>query len=164
MKKLPVVVCRANHNGMWVSGELRLEDKTCTVSFLGTKKRYERYQVLQNVDDGARLSWFRWNKFHVVPAGAVACGDGVETFVARRRVGSNEASNTADATNIDGMLGFTHHVGKLDPKDGLGKISIVNEVMFTAVCVILSCAAPSGHAYHNNHAVLLLRPLRGFMI
>lgn len=134
MQKRPVVVCRANYDGMWVSGELRPEDKSCIVSFLGVKKSYERYQVLQNVDDGARLGWFRWNKYLVVPTGAVACGDGVETFVARRRAGSNEESNTADDTNIDGTVGFTYHIGKLDPKDGFGKISIVNEVMFIPVC------------------------------
>jgi hypothetical protein len=104
------------------------------VSFLGVKESYERYQVLQNVEDGARLGWFLWNKYLVVPTGAVACGDGVETFVARRRGGSNEESNTADDTNIDGTLGFTYHVGKLDPKDGFGKISIVNEVMLILVC------------------------------
>jgi hypothetical protein len=102
------------------------------VSFLGVKKAYERYQVLQNVENGARLGWFRWNKFHVVPTGAVACGDGVDTFVARHRVASNEESNTADDTNIDGTLGFTHHIGKLDPKEGLGRIGIVNEVMCLA--------------------------------
>jgi hypothetical protein len=115
---------------MWVSGELRPEDKSCIVSFLGVKKSYERYQVLQNVDDGARLSWSRWYKYSIVPTGAVACGDGVETFVARRRGGSNQESNTAYDTNIDGTPGFTYHIGKLDPKDGLGKISILNEVMF----------------------------------
>jgi len=134
VQKRPVVVCRANYDGMWVSGELRPEDKSCIVYFLGVKKSYEKYQVLQNVDDGARLGWIPWNKYHVVPTGAVACGDGVETFVARHRGGSNEESNTADDTNIDGTLGFTYHIGKLDPKDGFGKISIVNEVIIIPMC------------------------------
>lgn len=118
-KGRPVFVCRARHNGMWVSGELRPEEKSCIVSFLGTKKSYESYQVLVNVENGARLIWVRWNKFNVVPTGAVASGDGGESFVARHVV----ESNTADDT-----LGFTHHIGKLDPKDGLGRINIVNKV------------------------------------
>jgi hypothetical protein len=114
------VVCRASFNGMWVSGELRPEHKSCIVSFLGVKKGYERYQVLENVDNGSSLDWVRWNKFSQIPTGAVACGDDVETFIARRK----EESNT-----VDDMGGrFTHHIGKLDPKDGLGKISIVNKV------------------------------------
>jgi hypothetical protein len=123
---------------MWVSGELRPEDKSCIVSFLGVKKSYERYQVLQNVDDGARLGWFSWSRYGVLPTGAVACGDGVETFVARHRGGSNEESNTAYDTNIDGTLGYTYHIGKLDPKDGFGKISILNEVMFIPLWVCFS--------------------------
>jgi hypothetical protein len=154
---------------MWVSGELRPEDKSCIVSFLGVKKSYEKYQVLQNVDDGARLGWINWNKYHVVPTGAVACGDGVETFVARHRGGSNEESNTADDTNIDGTLGFTYHIGKLDPKDGFGKISIVNEVILIPVCLFLSVpiVGPSGSYSVRpiiTYGVLLVRPLRHVMI
>jgi Protein of unknown function (DUF3421). len=142
-----VLVCRANYNGMWVTGELHPEDKSCIVSFVGIKRSYEQYQVLQNVNDGGRLGWSSWDKYKVVPTGAVACGDGVETFVARRRGGSNEESNAADGSNIDGTPGFTYHVGKLDPKDGFGKISIVNEVMFIPVCAPFwpdRLLAPSG--------------------
>lgn len=118
--KKRVVVCRASYDGMWVSGELRPEQKSCVVSFLGAKKHYERYQVLENVDGGARVVWVSWNKFSVVPTGAVACGDGAGTFVARHRVESNVADDVGDH--------LTHHIGKLDPKDGLGKISVVNKV------------------------------------
>jgi hypothetical protein len=128
VKKRPVVVCRANYNGMWVSGELRPEQKSCVVSLLGAKKSFERYQVLHNMDNGARLDWVRWNKFDLVPTGAVACGNGVETFVARHRVSTKEESNTADDTDDYGVVGFTHHIGKLDPNAGLGKIGIVNKV------------------------------------
>jgi hypothetical protein len=128
VKKRPVVVCRANYNGMWVSGELRPEQKSCVVALLGAKKSYERYQVLQNVDNGARLDWVRWEKFDLVPTGAVACGDAVQTFVARHRVITNEESNTADDTDDYGAVGFTHHIGKLDAMSGPGKIGIVNKV------------------------------------
>jgi hypothetical protein len=58
----------------------------------------------------------------------VACGNGVDTFVARHRVITNEDTNTADDTDDYGTVGFTHHIGKLDPNAGLGKISIVNKV------------------------------------
>lgn len=111
-----VVVCRASSDGMWVSGELRPEQKSCIVAFLGARKSYERYQVLENVDGGSRLAWVPWNKFNLVPTGAVACGEGVETFIARRK----DESLTGDR--------FSHHIGQLDPKVGLGKISIVNKV------------------------------------
>lgn len=117
-RKRPVAVCRASYNGMWVSGELRPERKTCVVSFLGVSNSYDRYQVLENVDNGARLAWVRWNTSTVVPAGAVSCGDGVATYIARH--------NAADLV----AHRFTHHIGKLDPKYGFGKISIVNKVMY----------------------------------
>lgn len=156
-----MLVCRANYNGMWVAGELRPEDKSCTVSFVGIKRSYEQYQVLQNVDDGARLGWSSWDKYKVVPTGAVACGD-VETFIARRRGGSNEESNVADDSNIDGTLGFTYHVGKLDPKDGFGKISIVNEVIFIPVCALFwpdrTDSWPHPVCIHS-YGILLVRPL-----
>lgn len=144
VKKRPVVVCRASYNGIWVSGELRPELKSCVVSLLGAKKNYDRYQVLQNVDNGARLDWVQWNKFGLVPMGAVACENGVEMFVARHRVSTNEESNTADDTDDYGTVGFTHHIGKLDPNAGLGKISIVNkvrsaefEVSYVEFCLLL---------------------------
>ena len=120
-KERPIYVCRANYDGIWVSGELRTEQKGCVVSLQGIRRKYDHYQVLENVENGARLSWVRWNKMNVViPMGTVSCAQ-AETFVARHRV---EESNGAD----EDLPEVNYHIGRLDTKDGFGKISIVNRV------------------------------------
>nr|CAD7205185.1 unnamed protein product [Timema douglasi] len=119
--KVPVYVCRARHNGVWISGQLRSDQRFCSISLLGVASTSNRYEVLENVDEGARLQWVPWDRFSRIPTGAVAGG---ETYVARRVVEDGEESNK-DAG--PGVLGFTHHLGKLDPKDGLGRITIINQ-------------------------------------
>lgn len=68
---------------------------------------------LENVDKGARLSWVQWGRHSpVLPKGAVAGG---ESYVARRRVDMNSLPT----------LGLRHHVGHFDPREGLGRVLVI---------------------------------------
>lgn len=100
-------VCRASHDGVWVAGELR--GGACHVSLLRNVKRVQRFQVLQSAAGGARLSWRHWDKFKgPLPTGAVSAAQ--KSFVVRRQV--------------DGV----DMLGKLDPDDGMGRITLVDQV------------------------------------
>lgn len=115
-------VCRALHNGLWIPGVLRYGQHQCQISLSGRVFRYERYEVLENVDNGARLSWVHWDRFNGLTLGAVAGGDMDTMYVARRHV-------TADGE--DGgktAIGMRHLVGKLDTKEGMGRITVIKQV------------------------------------
>lgn len=115
-KELAAYVCRARHNGLWIPGVLRSGQQQCKISLLGRVFPYERYEVLENVDNGARLSWVRWDRFNGLPAGAVAGG---ETYVARRHI---EADGKDDNNNA---IRMKHFVGKLDMNEGMGRITVI---------------------------------------
>lgn len=108
-----VFVCRARHNGAWVPGRLGANSKACHVSLLGHVFAYDRYEVLQNEEGGARLNWVHWDRYNIVPEGAVGGGDSSLYYVARR------------ATTVPGISKRSHYVvGKLDTTEGMGRISV----------------------------------------
>lgn len=120
-------VCRARHEGAWIPGQLIPQNKACLVSLLKGLIEYPRYEVLQNVDNGAKLSWSKWDKFHGFPKGAVAGGSNF--FVARRKVEDPEDNSLAGhLQELKLSHAFTHFVGKFNPDDGLGKVSVITEV------------------------------------
>lgn len=110
----PVFVCRALLNGIYVSGGQVEGEKRCVVSLLGIVHSYERYDLLQNVDQAARITWMHWDKYVQPLDGGIATG---ETYVARHMVPYEE--------NEPSTVGFTHYIGKYDPKDKLGSITYV---------------------------------------
>lgn len=119
-KKNEIYICRALHNGAWIPGGLHedREDK-CTVSFIGKVYEYERYEVLQNVDNAARLVWSDWQDDEV-PAGAVSCG--ADIYIAHR------ASPKFKLIDNNYPIGTSFLIGKVDVKEGLfGRISVINE-------------------------------------
>lgn len=88
----------------------------CRVSAQGEVKEYSKYEILENIEGSARLTWVRWDKFSpVVPAGAVLGGK--DLIIARRTFRENGESP-----------GLTHFLGTLDKSEGFGKISIINQV------------------------------------
>lgn len=81
-------------------------------------------KILENVETGARLSWAQWGRHSpVLPKGAVAAG---ESYVARRRVDMNPGPT----------LGLRHNVGHFDPKEGLGRVLVIEGT--GSVCTLLN--------------------------
>ncbi|XP_015118448.1 protein unzipped [Diachasma alloeum] len=109
-------VCRAAQSGVWVAGAQLKGEKRCTVTVLGTVQTVENYDLLENVDNAARLSWVSWDKFHQIPTGAVV----TETmYVARHVV-------TSDETDKDSAIRtYTHYIGTLNHDEKLGTIAYV---------------------------------------
>lgn len=127
-----IYICRARHDAEWIPGQLLPENKACLVSLLNVVKSYKNYEVLQNVDNGSRLSWFDWDSFHTYPLGIVAGGENL--FVARKKVASPEDNDVA--SHIEGALqsakGYSHYLGKFNLKDGYGKITVTTEVIIAS--------------------------------
>ncbi|XP_066596434.1 protein unzipped isoform X2 [Prorops nasuta] len=111
-KSKPLFVCRVLHMGVWVSGRQREGENLCTVSIHGNVHSYEKYDLLENVDTAARVSWVYWDKFQGQPAvGAVATDTSM--FVARY--------------NQKDSLKYTHYIGTLNTDAGLGTIVYVKD-------------------------------------
>lgn len=106
------------HNGNWVAGGQKQGDKHCNVSLTGSVGSYERYQLLENVDKAARISWENWTKLYQTPVGAVATS---KFFVARH--GVNKSENGHDLVH--------YYIGTLDSQDSLGSIYYVKEVGYS---------------------------------
>lgn len=112
------------HNGNWVAGGQKQGDKHCNVSLTGSTGSYERYQLLDNVDKAARISWENWSKLYPIPPGAVATS---KFFVARHKVdGQSEHGHD---------LGH-YYIGTLDSQDSLGSIYYVKEVSALRLIII----------------------------
>lgn len=106
-------VCRARHNGVWVPGQLRTGAAECQVS-LERVTGHRHYEVLENTEMGARLSWVKWSRHSPrLEVGAVAGGD---SYVARRRRDVPEGT----------VLGPRHLVGRYDPHVGIGRVIVID--------------------------------------
>ncbi|CAH1395809.1 unnamed protein product [Nezara viridula] len=114
-----IYICRAKHIGMgkWVPGQLKTGSGGCLISQHDKVETYEKYEVLENVEGGARLSWGKWSKLSDVPVGAVSAG---ESYVARKKIKLDDDPNTES-------LGVTHLIGKLTDYSGFAKLTAVNE-------------------------------------
>ncbi|XP_057327320.1 protein unzipped [Microplitis mediator] len=119
-KERALYVCRVYHGGIWVAGSQIEGQNRCTVTSLGNFYSYERYELLENVENSARLSWLPWDKFRKIPAGAVAADT---MFVARHPVSAGDEED--DGKNDGVSPSYTHYIGTLDPKDKLGTITYV---------------------------------------
>ncbi|XP_015595023.1 protein unzipped [Cephus cinctus] len=118
-KERVIFVCRAMHNGVWVTGRQRQDEKYCKVSYLGNAHSYERYDLLENVDSAARVSWQNWDKYHRTPVGAVAIG---RMFVARHVVSDDEKKDQSTTP-----YRFTHYIGTFNKNEKLGTITYLRE-------------------------------------
>ncbi|XP_058799185.1 protein unzipped isoform X2 [Phymastichus coffea] len=108
-----IFVCRALHNGVWVAGARRDGENNCTVSLTGSVRTYERYQLLENVENAGRISWKNWTKYYTPVPGTVASSD--RLYVAR-------------VTLEDEAMGKpVHYIGTLNAQDSLGIITYVKE-------------------------------------
>ncbi|XP_014600422.1 PREDICTED: protein unzipped isoform X1 [Polistes canadensis] len=115
--KKPLHVCRALHNSVWVSGTQLADEKRCTVSIHGNVRSYEKYDLLENVDNAARISWRHWNIYTTLPVGAVATD---KMFVARYERPIGETNSNLPYT-------YTHYIGTMDTNDNFGTIFYVKE-------------------------------------
>ncbi|XP_014283808.1 protein unzipped [Halyomorpha halys] len=113
-----IFICRAKHIGMgkWVPGQLKTGSGGCLISQHDKVETYEKYEVLENVEGGARLSWGKWSKLSDVPVGAVSAG---ESYVARKKIKMDDTDTES--------LGVTHLIGKLTDYSGFAKLTAVNE-------------------------------------
>lgn len=120
----PMYVCRVRHNGVYVAGSQLKGEKHCTVTFLQAVKKYENYDLLENVEKSARLIWRRWGKSDLLPAGAVL----TDTFyVARYPSTYNDDNNNNNTTK---KSSYTHYIATLNKEDTFGQITYVNDVSF----------------------------------
>lgn len=93
-------------------------EKRCLVTSLSIVKAYSKYDLLQNIDSAARVSWVDWNKYKEIPVGAISPSEDENYFVARYMV--KEGNNDS----FEQM----HYIGTLNTKDGLGKITYTKKV------------------------------------
>ncbi|XP_078044618.1 beta-pore-forming protein unzipped [Augochlora pura] len=116
-EKKPLYVCRALHTTVWVAGSQKGNEKRCTVTIHGSVQSYDKYELLENVDNAGRVNWEYWDKYKPTPIGAVATE---KMFVARHRVNN-------DKDGADGAPRYTNYIGTLISYDNLGSISYVKD-------------------------------------
>lgn len=104
-------VCRAMHSGVWVAGTQKEKERVCTVTIHGVVNSYDRYELLENVDGAARISWVLWNRFMQPHLGAV--------YVDKMLVARHEDKRKPR---------YTHYIGTLSSIENFGTIVYVNEV------------------------------------
>lgn len=115
-----VVIPNASQSQCTSQLNLSFTFQVCRVSTLqGDVKEYSKYQVLENVEGSGRLTWMAWNKLSNIAAGAVVGGK--DLLVARRTF--KESPSIMEP-------GLSHFMGVLDTTEGLGKISVLNQVGF----------------------------------
>ncbi|XP_011062782.1 PREDICTED: protein unzipped [Acromyrmex echinatior] len=114
VKRLVLYVCRAMHSGVWVAGTQKEKEKVCTVTIHGVVQSYEKYELLENVDGAARISWIQWNKYTPPPVGAVYVDKTM--LVARHEVPKDLEKPR-----------YTHYIGTLSSPENFGTIVYVNE-------------------------------------
>ncbi|XP_018365954.1 PREDICTED: protein unzipped isoform X2 [Trachymyrmex cornetzi] len=114
IKRLVLYVCRAMHSGVWVAGTQKEKEKVCTVTIHGVVQSYEKYELLENVDGAARISWIQWNKYTPPPVGAVYVDKTM--LVARHEVPKDLEKPR-----------YTHYIGTLSSPENFGTIVYVNE-------------------------------------
>ncbi|CAK9812347.1 Protein unzipped [Anthophora quadrimaculata] len=120
-RKRPLYVCRVLHTTVWVAGTQRGNEQRCTVTIHGSVQSYDKYELLENVDNAARVNWEHWDKYKATPIGAVATE---KMFVARHAVHSNKELSGQDAEKTPR---YTHYIGTLNSNDNLGTISYVKD-------------------------------------
>lgn len=82
----------------------------------------EIYDILQNVDQAARLIWTNWERNQNIPSGAVSAG---EYYIA------HSASDKLKVLSETVAIGMTYRMGRIDPQEGLfGKLAVVDEVPY----------------------------------
>lgn len=108
-------VCRAMHSGVWVAGTQKENEKVCTVTIHGVVQSYEKYELLENVDGAARISWVHWDRYMQPHLGAVYVLD--KMLVARHEVPKDKKKPR-----------YTHYIGTLSSVENFGTIVYVNEV------------------------------------
>ncbi|XP_071639788.1 beta-pore-forming protein unzipped isoform X2 [Temnothorax longispinosus] len=106
-------VCRAMHSGVWVAGTQKEKEKVCTVTIHGVVQSYEKYELLENVDGAARISWVSWDRFKQPHLGAVYVD---KMLVARHEVAKDRKKSR-----------YTHYIGTLSSVENFGTIVYVNE-------------------------------------
>lgn len=107
-------VCRTMHSGVLVAGTQKENEKVCTVTIHGVVHSYTKYELLENVDGAARISWVHWNRFLQPQLGAV--------YIDKMLVARHEAPK-------DKKPRYTHYIGTLRAIDNhfFGSIVYVNE-------------------------------------
>lgn len=113
-RKPALYVCRAMHSSVWVAGTQKEKERTCTVTIHGLVQSYDKYELLENVDGAARVSWVPWNRYTQPHVGAVYVD---KMLVARHEVPKDKKKPR-----------YTHYIGTLSSVENFGTIIYVNEV------------------------------------
>ena len=108
-----------------MTGGLKEGEKRCSVTSLSSVRSYDKYDLLENIQSAARVSWVDWDKYKDIPEGAVT-PSGDETYFVSR--------HTAEEA-ID-SLGQTHYLGTLNTKYGLGKITYIKMVSYSKIFLL----------------------------
>ncbi|XP_017752376.1 PREDICTED: protein unzipped [Eufriesea mexicana] len=116
-RKRPLYVCRALHTTVWVAGSQRGDEQRCTVTIHDNVQSYDKYELLENVDNAARVNWEYWDKYRSTPLGAVA----MEKMFVARHAAENDKNKTTTG------LRYTHYIGTLTTHNILGSISYVKD-------------------------------------
>lgn len=120
LKEVRIYICRAIVNGVWEPGTLLNHTRLCQVSNIAKVYTTEQYEVLQNVEQAARLVWKDWDRNTEIPLKAVSAD---HFYIA------HTPSTNLKIYSEKVALGRTHWIGKIDPRYGLiGRMSVVDEV------------------------------------
>ncbi len=127
IKEKKIYVCRTRLNGNWLPGALHEGTRICIASLMVRVHQQSQYEVLQNVDQAARIVWKEWEWSVDTPDGAVLAGDlsSATYYVAH----APSPSLRIYSENL--AVGMAYLMGKVDPSEGVfGKLSVVDEVNF----------------------------------
>lgn len=120
LKEIRIHICRAVVNGIWEPGTLLNRTRLCQVSNIEKVYSTEQYEVLQNVEQAARLVWKDWDRNTEIPLKAVSA----DYFYVAHTPSPNLKIYSEKLA-----LGRTHWIGKIDPRYGLiGRMSVIDEV------------------------------------
>ncbi|CAH0556536.1 unnamed protein product [Brassicogethes aeneus] len=112
----PVYICRAKANGIWVTGQLRLDKNVCIVSHYNHVNEEKNFEILINIENSARLSWVYRDKYTLNPQGAVCSDEQHTLFIARRKA------------KVHGKGGsLSYYVGIFDSTEDLGVFHLVDQ-------------------------------------
>lgn len=78
----PIHVCRALNDGIFTSGfSKQRQGKTVCIVVNTEPKIHHNFDILLNKGHGGKLTWKPWNKFVVIPTGAVSASGAHVSFI-----------------------------------------------------------------------------------
>lgn len=135
-------VCRSLHEGVWITGVQLQGDDECLLSLHNVIKSYQRYDLLENVNNAGKVSWAPWSTYKNVPVGTATTGTS-SMYVARYDLRKHNEQHSRRRPH------YTHRIGVLNSLEGMGMIfyamNVSRQLNFTDEKLFLTCVF-----FHND--------------